>query len=151
MASKYSKETNKKLTKIIILVLSERLVSADMTFQICEYYACFVKPFCVAIPRTYKKVHKEVSFLPQLDSRILCLQNAFLQPMIVMAVSLELTYTSFLWEFSKQPSYIFFIFFSICFSALHGLKPNLKKVQYNSCNSNIKSWVTWVYFHEKIS
>ena len=32
-----------------------------------------------------------VSFLAQLDSGILCLCNAFLIPMILMALSLELT------------------------------------------------------------
>ena len=32
-----------------------------------------------------------VSFLAQLDSGILCLQNAFLWPMILVALSLELT------------------------------------------------------------
>ena len=32
-----------------------------------------------------------VSFLAQLDSGILCLKNAFLCPMILLALSLELT------------------------------------------------------------
>ena len=46
----------------------------------------------VTIPRWYKDVSMTTaSFLPQLGFGILCLQNAFLRPMIQMALSIELT------------------------------------------------------------
>ena len=46
--------------------------------------------FSFTIPRCYKSM-PTVSFLTQLDYGILCLQNAFLWPMILVALILELT------------------------------------------------------------
>ena len=47
------------------------------------------------------------SFLAQLDSRILCLQNPFLWPMIYMGLSLELIGNSYLWVHPKQLSCLY--------------------------------------------
>ena len=70
-------------------------------------------------------------FLAQLDSGILCLQNAFPFPMINMALSLEVIDTFYLWVLSDSFSICFSSFFLLCkslscsgFSALHGVNPN---------------------------
>ena len=54
-------------------------------------YSDRLHDFCVTIPRCYRMSMSTVSFLAQLDSGILCQYNAFLCPMILVALSLELT------------------------------------------------------------
>ena len=49
----------------------------------------FLSPFADVTRMSMSRI--TVSFLAQLDSGILCLQNAFLWPMILVALSLELT------------------------------------------------------------
>ena len=56
-----------------------------------------------------------VSFFTQLDSEILYLQNVLLSPMILMALTLKLIDTFYLWFFSEQLSHIRFIFFFFFF------------------------------------
>ena len=53
------------------------------------HYSDTFHDFSVSIPRCYKDF-SIVSFLAQLDSGIICLWNAFLWPMILVALSLEL-------------------------------------------------------------
>ena len=94
----------KVLTNINMQVLSERLLSVGQTFQNSQEMHLFcnnnkknLSPFRDVISMSMIRF----SFLAQLGSGIFCLLNAFIWPVTLMTVSLELIYTSSLWKLSK--------------------------------------------------
>ena len=54
------------------------------------------------------------TFLAQLDSRILCLQNAFLWTVILMALCVELMDTFCLWIISENIFFLFLFLVTLC-------------------------------------
>ena len=98
--------------------------------------------FLSQLPDVIRMSTPTVSFLAQLDSGILCLQNSFFRLMISVALSLELTSIFYLQALSKQIQSILKSFASFScnsmsssgYSALHVVNPNKKRLQFKySC------------------